>query len=324
MKTTWSWQIGPEPPEWIRILPLGEVKLGDGRKPFRVTEASLAGIVEAWRQRGNDMVIDYEHQTVRGQEAPAAGWVKEMVIKPDGLWGRVEWTARAEEYLARKEYRYFSPVVELDDERVVRDLLHVALTNVPAMANLTPLVLAADREKNGLEAEKFGGLPGDAAEWQELKDLLLAELQAAAGPEAGPEQLRQQWRQWQEAAAELEKLRVEVANLRRWQRQEQARQLIQEALRSGRTTPAELEQGGGRLKRLAEEDPEFFRELILSRAPQTAIPGPLPLRAEATKGCLTPVEAEICRQLRIGAEEFLALKETLEQGNRGELQTIKE
>ena len=59
------------PPAWLRILPLGEVTLGDGREPFMVTEASLANILANWERRGNEMVIDYEHQTGTGREAPA-------------------------------------------------------------------------------------------------------------------------------------------------------------------------------------------------------------------------------------------------------------
>lgn len=310
MKTEFVCQIGPEPPEWLRLLPLGEVKLGDGREPFRVTPASLAGIMEAWRRRGNEMVIDYEHQTVSGREAPAAGWVKEMAIKPDGLWVRVEWTPRAKEYLARKEYRYFSPVVELDDNREVRDLLHVALTNVPAIANLPPLVLKADEgNQDQAELEKFGN--GQEQSWELLKEQLLAELRAAAGSEAAPEKLWAQWCSWRAAAAEVEELRAEVARLQQRQRQEQARQLIREALQTGRTTPAELAKGGGRLKQLAEEDPEFFRELILTRPPRCAIPGPLGWRERRQEWRLSPAELEICRQLQLKPEDFWSLKKFL-------------
>ena len=108
---------GQEPtalPAWIRILPLGQVELSDSREPFEVDAASLAAMVTAFRSRGVDLVIDYEHQSLQGERAPAAGWIKDLEARPDGLWARVEWTRQAREYLLSKEYRYFSPVLRLD------------------------------------------------------------------------------------------------------------------------------------------------------------------------------------------------------------------
>ncbi|MBW1991579.1 MAG: hypothetical protein JRI59_05605 [Deltaproteobacteria bacterium] len=135
----------PEPPEWIRLLPRGEVKLTDGREPFVVDEESLARIVEDFRSRGVDLVVDYEHQSLNNVRAPAAGWIKELEAREDGLWARVEWTAPARTYLENREYRYYSPVLKLDPEtRRAVSLLHVALTNTPAIAHLPPLVAQRD------------------------------------------------------------------------------------------------------------------------------------------------------------------------------------
>ena len=128
-------------PEWIRVLPLGRVELADHREPFLVDEASLKSMVAAFRSRGVDLVIDYEHQSLQGERAPAAGWIKDLEARPDGLWARVDWTQSAREYLEKKEYRYFSPVLRLDPEtRKPLALMHVGLTNVPAINHLPPLV----------------------------------------------------------------------------------------------------------------------------------------------------------------------------------------
>jgi phage I-like protein len=128
-------------PEWIRILPLGQVELSDSREPFEVDGASLETMVAAFRSRGVDLVIDYEHQSLQGERAPAAGWIKDLEARPDGLWARVEWTRQAREYLLSKEYRYFSPVLRLDPtSRRPMALMHLGLTNVPAIKRLPPLV----------------------------------------------------------------------------------------------------------------------------------------------------------------------------------------
>jgi phage I-like protein len=137
-------------PEWIRLLPLGEVKLSDDREPFTVDQASLSNIVQQFTARGIDLVIDYEHQSLGGERAPAAGWIKELQARLDGLWGRVNWTAQASEYLKNKEYRYFSPVLRMDPAtRKPTSLMHVGLTNVPAINHLTPLVAAKYGEASG-------------------------------------------------------------------------------------------------------------------------------------------------------------------------------
>ena len=127
--------------EWIRVLPLGTVELSDHREPFMVDEASLMSMAADFRSRGVDLVIDYEHQSLQGERAPAAGWIKDLEPRPDGLWARVDWTQQARDYLEKKEYRYFSPVLRLDPEtRRPIALMHVGLTNVPAIKHLPPLV----------------------------------------------------------------------------------------------------------------------------------------------------------------------------------------
>ena len=139
-------------PEWIRILPLGLISLGDGRPGFEVDQEAVDHLVDHFTARGLDMVIDYEHQTLEGGQAPAAGWIKSLESREDGLWARVEWTEKGRDYLLNREYRYFSPVLTLDPEtRRPIALHHVALTNTPAINHLPPLVakLAAAAEARG-------------------------------------------------------------------------------------------------------------------------------------------------------------------------------
>ncbi len=99
-------------------------------------------MVAAFDAQKNDMVIDYEHQTLAGTEAPAAGWIKELINKgKDGVWAVVEWTEKAKEYLKNKEYRYLSPVFlkRASDNKVVK-LINAGLTNQPAIDGMMPLI----------------------------------------------------------------------------------------------------------------------------------------------------------------------------------------
>ncbi len=149
------------PPEWIHLLPMGELTLADNRDPIRVDQQALDNIIAAGTQRGNDIVIDYEHQTLSGGEAPAAGWIKEMQARADGLWARVDWTDKAASYITNREYRYFSPVLAMDQERRPTALLNAGLTNFPAITHLPPLVA---KSREGMEVIALTAHPDTAAQ----------------------------------------------------------------------------------------------------------------------------------------------------------------
>ena len=73
----------PALPEWIRVLPRGAVELSDHREPFMVDEVSLRSMAADFRSRGVDLVIDYEHQSLQGERAPAADiWKKKKNAAP--------------------------------------------------------------------------------------------------------------------------------------------------------------------------------------------------------------------------------------------------
>lgn len=128
----------------IQVLPFGRVDSKNGT--FEVNAASMESMVQAFAAEKNDLVVDYEHQTLKGTQAPAAGWIKALINKgKDGLWARVEWTDKAADMIRSKEYRYLSPVVLLRNKKAV--VLHSAgLTNTPAIDGMAPL---ANKNGNG-------------------------------------------------------------------------------------------------------------------------------------------------------------------------------
>ena len=107
-------------PTEIQVIPYGRYDTPKGE--FVLDDDGAAGIVAAFEAQKNDMVIDYEHQTLAGTEAPAAGWIKKLINKgKDGIWASVEWTERAKKYLLNREYRYLSPVFvkRIADNKVI-------------------------------------------------------------------------------------------------------------------------------------------------------------------------------------------------------------
>ena len=128
------------PPEWVHLVPAGTFHGVDGRGPYRlhdpdaVIKASLAG---------GKLPIDENHATdlaaPSGGPSPARGWIVAMEPRPDGIWGRVDWTEAGAALWADRAYRGISPVLVNDKSGNVVRVLRAALTNAPNLPQLTTL-----------------------------------------------------------------------------------------------------------------------------------------------------------------------------------------
>ncbi len=125
-------------PNEIQLFSFDTIRTTKGN--YIVNSSSAESIISIFREIGNDIVIDYEHQTLNDTEAPAAGWIKNLYAKDDGIYGTVEWTQKAKDYIKNREYRYLSPVVWTNKDNVAVYLQSVALTNLPATLNAKPLI----------------------------------------------------------------------------------------------------------------------------------------------------------------------------------------
>jgi phage I-like protein len=329
----------PALPEWIRVLPLGTVELSDHREPFLVDEASLVSMAAEFQTRGVDLVIDYEHQSLQGERAPAAGWIKALEARGDGLWARVDWTQQARDYLEKKEYRYFSPVLRLDPEtRKPVALMHVGLTNVPAIKHLPPLVARwggpggtpggprrakpADRARGGdrdsikekgmmveqlkrlmglepeMEAEAVYGKALEA--FRDLAGALdLPGEVSVAQLKGAVEALKAGSARLLKAEAALEALKVRLSS-------ETADRRVEEALKAGKVSPAQRAWALEYCRR----DPEGF-QTYTDRAPKLVPTGEeLQLLREdhQDESGLLPEEMAVCRSLNVSPEAYLKAK----------------
>lgn len=134
-----------------------------GEKAYIVDDAAAASVLEAFKAHGADLVIDYEHQTLgmhKGVDyrspdgtAPAAGWIKALRWEPArGIIAQVEWTKKAQQLIADREYRYFSPVYYTDEDNRLVEVENVALTNWPKTDNLIPLAARRDQRSRRVAA----------------------------------------------------------------------------------------------------------------------------------------------------------------------------
>ncbi|NAW33238.1 phage protease [Halomonas alimentaria] len=184
-----------------RLIPAGtfDAPRGSmaGEGPWQLDAQGAAAIIALAANRATDIAIDYEHQTLladrNGQPAPAAGWVdpRSLEWRDDGLYGAVSWTERARTMIEGGEYRYLSPVFPYDAQSgAVLDLLHLALTNTPAIdegiprlaaARMAPTPTATPQEDDAVNREQLIALLGLAADaTDEQIETGLAALKAQA------------------------------------------------------------------------------------------------------------------------------------------------
>ncbi len=312
-------------PEWILLLPAGRVELVDRPDPLQLDPESLATIVRAFRSRGVDLVIDYEHQSLQGRQAPAAGWIKDLEARGDGLWARVEWTHQAQEYLRNREYRYFSPVLQLDPEtRKPLALMQVGLTNVPAIKRLPPLVAKweaaappgqAPKEettRKGSQVDKLRLIMGltPEADDQALGARVLEVFQNLAAilklpEEATALQILEAAKALQLDVDRLQGVEEELQTQKSRVAAETTARAVEEAMKAGKIAPAQKSWA----LEYYRQDPGGFQTFV-ARAPQL-VPTRMELKllqdAQAP-GHLLPEELALCRSLNLSPDQYLQAK----------------
>ncbi|MGI6254238.1 MAG: phage protease [Acutalibacter sp.] len=323
-------------PEIISILPLGHVVSSKGE--FDVDEESLQEMKAQIAKRGVDLVVDYEHQTLKGVQAPAAGWVKELKLEDGHIKALVQWTPQAAEYLKNREYRYLSPVVNVrKSDGKVTGLHSLALTNTPAIENMTPIVNSSTYLEGGQsnmeiikKIAQLLGLGEDASEDQVMEaigktlDEVKGLKEAAAGGGAQPPDAEKVVAN--KAVCELLGLKAgaatddvtakimelkggtidginvveELKTLKRQNQEREAADAVTLALKAGKITPAQSEWA----KSYALSDPKGFQSFV-EKAPQV-----VPM-SEIVKGDSLALKSDevdeatmlVCKQLGITAED---------------------
>lgn len=154
---------GADAPNWLHVLPAGVFTGVDGRGPYRATD--LAAIVAASMARG-PIPVDENHATMlapkTGAPSPARGWIVEMQARPGGIWGRVEWSETGAALMGDRAYRSLSPVFRHARDGGVEQILSVALTNNPALPELTALFTHQETGMDIVQLRAALGLPETA------------------------------------------------------------------------------------------------------------------------------------------------------------------
>jgi phage I-like protein len=145
------------PPKEFRILAAGVNETTKG--PVIMNAAAGQSVLARMKDLGRDQLnFDYGHAQLGFMQsyeaARSAGWFS-VEVRGDELWAtNVNWTPTAAKALADREFRYFSPALYLDRESgEVRELINIALTNIPATKHQTPLVASQTTETPTMDPE---------------------------------------------------------------------------------------------------------------------------------------------------------------------------
>lgn len=319
-------------PDTISVLPIGHVVSSKGE--FDVDGESFKAMKNQIAQRGVDLVVDYEHQSLKGVEAPAAGWVKELKLEDGQIKAVVEWTPRGAEYLKNKEYRYLSPVVNVRKVDSKATGLHsLALTNTPAIEGMAPIVNSENYSnveggEKHMDMKKLAALLGlgeDATEEQIMEALktcidenkaLKEEKQPPTeenvvankavcellGLKAGAPAAEVSAKIMELKGGVIEGINVveELKALKAQNANRDAEEAVTLALKAGKITPAQKEWA----KNYVLSDPKGFGTFV-EKAPQVVPMGAIVLEEMALKDdAVDEATLLVCKQLGISSEDI--------------------
>lgn len=152
-----SVDVGDAAPIEFRLCPAGSFRSARDGRPAEcaawvMDAVAAAAVIAAQSGLMGEFLIDYDHASLSAAAkpgaapAPAAGWATGFEWREgDGLYAvGVTWNAAALAAIAAREYRYISPVFHYDKTTGrVESMLMAALTNYPALDDLTDLAAAA-------------------------------------------------------------------------------------------------------------------------------------------------------------------------------------
>lgn len=153
--------------EWVHLVPVGEftgevVSKNKSEEIVQVVDLQgLERIFADYEAKNKDAnwtgyLIDQEHFSHSlDKSSEAMGWIRQIELRGDGIWGKPEWTDLGKKLIENKRYKHLSPVLLVEKissganrMRAVA-LADVGLTNKPRLKTLVPVT---NRDRNMKEA----------------------------------------------------------------------------------------------------------------------------------------------------------------------------
>lgn len=288
-----------------------------------------------------------EAEGYAGDAAPAAGWISELEDRSGEIWGRVSWTDEGAAKIRGRSFRFLSPVFYHDASGRVRYLVRAGLTNRPNLRlkavhtqrageqesepgeEHSAVTSTTTTKKTAHAADGEAGAGGDAGGGSAGVDAALARIAVAVGVSetAAPEEIAAAVEAAVGAGVDANassaharepdpRLYVsrqsydEVAGELKSAQAREGERLIDEAVASGRLTPAQRKWAKSYHARDAQGFGEFLaaQPVLVSGAAAHAAAG-----GAGTRELDADAKA-VCAALGLSAEEYLKNTTTREEG----------
>ena len=275
-------------PEVIRILPLGHVTSQKGE--FDVDEESLRLMKAEIARHGVDVVVDYEHQTLDGVQAPAAGWVKDLSIQDGHIVAKVEWT---DPIVNSSTYNNHEGGQNTMDPKELAKLL--GLPEDATEEQITQALTAALAELKKLKEDGKEPPPGSE---ETVANKAVCELLGLKSG-AATSDVTAKIMELKGGIVDGVNLREKVEKLEKAAAQRDADEAVTQALKAGKITPAQKEWATS----YALSNPRGFSDFV-EKAPQVVpMDQIIPDGPDTPAGGIDEATRLVCKQLGINEED---------------------
>lgn len=225
-------------PDWLHLLPTTPFRGRDGRGPYQGDLAAVAAATSL------PIPIDEAHATdMPWMGSPrAVGWIEELQVRDDGLWGRVSWNDAGAALVIGKAYRFLSPVFQHDQALNLIQLERAGLVNNP---NLLLTALNSREQPDLTGTTPNPPPPKDPPAITAAMSANIEALRTLAGVGADADltavvtALQSKNAQAVDLASQVTALQSQVTALQAQQGNRAAAEAVDAAITAGRATPAE-------------------------------------------------------------------------------------
>ncbi|MBS9777625.1 MAG: hypothetical protein KGV50_02570 [Gammaproteobacteria bacterium] len=229
---------GTESEVWIPLIPVGAFAGKDKR---------------SWNNKNPEDVIvntdlpialDIDHRSELTMDTAACGWITELKLENNQIYGKLELNNIGQEKIQNKHYKFYSPAFLHTQDGVVVELISVGLTNkpnlnVPALNSVDEDYQQPQQESNAMdEIAKLLGLDETADKdtiIQAIKTLQEKSAQEASLNSAIPRAT------YDQTVAALNSAKAELAQIKQDEHKKAVEVAINTAIKEKKIAPADKE-----------------------------------------------------------------------------------
>lgn len=110
---------------WLPLVPIGAFAGRDGRSWINSDPDAVINNTTL------PFVLDIDHASELTPNTEASGWVTQLKIQEDHIFGWLEFNALGKKAIDEKRYKFYSPAFNVTKDSVLLDLSSMGLTNKP-------------------------------------------------------------------------------------------------------------------------------------------------------------------------------------------------